>query len=101
MKYLKNMDGQQNCLVIGIVSDADAASYKRQPVLDDCPLIVAAEFMDQHNIDVVAHGFMDDADFERQKDFFEIPMQQQKFRRVDYNHGISTSEIIERIKQNY
>ena len=120
LKYLKNLDGQHNHLVVGIVSDEDASGYKRPPVLaekgrktmiesckfvdevvENCPLTVTTEFMERYNIDVVAHGFMNDADFEKQKDFYEIPMRQHKFRRVDYNHGISTTEIMQKIKEHY
>lgn len=120
LKDLKELDGEDNCVVVGIVSDDDARGYKREPVMNEeqrktmietccftdeviehCPLIVTKEFMDKHNIDIVTHGFMDEADYERQKTFFKIPMELNKFRRCDYHHGISTTEIMERIKQKY
>lgn len=120
LRELKELDGEDNVLVVGLISDDDARGYKREPVMDEkqrrimvescrfvdeviehAPLIITKPFMDQHHIDVVTHGFMDEADFERQQTFFKVPMELHKFRRTDYHHGISTTEIMERIKKEY
>ena len=80
-------------LIVGVVSDEDAQSYKRLPIIkhkerieiiralrivdevvEHPPLIVDEEFMNEHKIDIVAHAFSNDADFERQKSFFEVPI---------------------------
>ena len=121
LQELKELDGwKTNVLVVGLISDEDARGYKREPVMNEkhrrimiescqyvdeviehAPLIITKEFMDEHHIDVVTHGFMDEADFERQKTFFKIPMELDRFRRTDYHHGISTTSIMEKIKANY
>jgi cytidyltransferase-like protein len=104
-------------VLIGVVGDADAASYKRPPIVqqDDrvavvaalgvvdevicpCPLIVTESFMHQHGIDLVVHGFANDDDAAKQEEFFRIPVQLGKFQRIDYYQGLSTSDIIQKIQ---
>ena len=54
--------------------------------------------MDLYNIDLVCHGFLEKEDYEKQKTFFEQPIKLNKFREVPYHYGISTSTIIDKIK---
>jgi glycerol-3-phosphate cytidylyltransferase-like family protein len=49
-----------------------------------CPLVVTEQFMDEYGIDLVVHGFANDADAERQREFFDIPMKLGKFQRISY-----------------
>jgi cytidyltransferase-like protein len=103
-----------NRVIIGVTGDLDATGYKRKPIMDQeertsivaalkmvdkvvcpCPLVVTEEFMDTHKIDLVVHGFANEADAERQAEFFEIPMKLGKFQRIPYTEGVSTSERIE------
>ena len=105
-------------LIVGVVTDEDAKSYKRQPiishkhrveivralrevdeVIERPPLVVDEAFMSLHEIDLVAHAFSDEADFERQKSFFDAPLRMNKFATIPYSDEISTTEIIERIPQ--
>ena len=63
-------------LIVGIISDKVATSYKRKPIycekhryalvenskyvdkiIKDSPLIITKEFMEKFNIDLVVHGF--------------------------------------------
>ena len=102
-----------NRVIIGVTGDEDATGYKRRPVMGQdersaivaavngvsyvvcpCPLVVTEAFMDEHKIDLVAHGFANEADAERQTEFFEIPMRLGKFRRIPYTVGVSTTERI-------
>lgn len=102
-------------LYVGVVSDEDAASYKRVPIIAqehraqivgairgvtrvivNCPLVVTPEFLDQHGIDLVVHGFANDADRERQKPFFSSI--QGRFREIPYTQGVSTSNLIQQLK---
>ena len=102
-------------LVVGIVSDDDALSYKRKPIIDEnsralivesiycvkevirkCPLILTPEFLEEHHIDLVVHGFASEEDREKQKDFF-APIAH-KFREIPYTKGISTSILIAKLK---
>jgi choline-phosphate cytidylyltransferase len=104
-------------VIIGVIGDKDAKGYKRKPfypekdrclllsknrdvdqVICPAPLVVTEEFMNTHNIDLVVHGFADDADFEKQKEFFKDPIRLHKFQRIGYSHKTSTTEIIHNIK---
>lgn len=103
-------------VIIGVTGDADAADYKRPPVISQehriavvaalagvdkvicpCPLIVTEEFMRDNDIDLVVHGFANDNDAERQYEFFRIPMEIEKFQRIQYCPLLSTSDIIQKI----
>jgi len=118
LKELKELDGQCNFLIVGIISDKNASLYKRPPiyseqdrkiliqsckyvdqVVEDAPLIVNQQFMKDHQIDLVCHGFSNDQDFEKQSQFFKVPIKLNKFRKVQYHHGISTTNIIQKIQQ--
>lgn len=115
LKHLKKIKSlySDSVLVIGVVSDAVAKSYKRQPIINEedrvkmvaacqyvdrvvpnCPFKLDEEFIKQHQIDMVVHAFSDDADFEKQRECFEVPLRLNKFRRIDYHTEISTSKII-------
>ena len=104
-------------VVIGVVSDADCAEYKRVPhcsqsdraeivrairgvddVICPCPLRITDAFMDERKIDLVVHGFKDERDYRRQADFFAVPLQRGLFRRVLYTPTVSTSAIIDQIQ---
>lgn len=111
LKYAKQIIDNA-ILVVGIVSDQDASSYKRVPVIQEddrraiieqiryvdeviapCPLVVTNEFLDLHKIDIVVHGFANDEDREIQKPFFDSI--KDRFREIPYTSRISTSKIIE------
>jgi cytidyltransferase-like protein len=104
-------------IILGVVSDQDARGYKRSPIFPQdervaivsairyvdkviCPnpFIITKEFMDQQGIDLVVHGFADPADEERQREFFAIPRQLGKFRTIRYHTGLSTTDVIARVK---
>ena len=91
-------------LVVGVVSDADAA-WKRRPVMsaaeraemvracggadeviEGCPLVVTGEFLDARGITLVVHG-----DDDRQETFFRVPIDRGIMRYVPYTRGVSTS----------
>lgn len=105
-------------LIIGVLSDEDVQSYKRVPiesleeralVIQACryvdeviaapPLRVTEEWLREHQIDIVVHG--DDFDEKLLQDQYGIPIQMGIFRTVPYTKGISTTEIIQRIKERY
>lgn len=107
-------------LVVGIVSDADCESYKRKPIIKEedrveiikslkvvdniifpCPLIVTNEFLEKNNIDLVVHGFINENDRNKQKEFFEKIREIGKFKEIDYYSETSTTKIIKNIKDNY
>lgn len=105
-------------VILGVTGDVDAAGYKRPPIVPQeervaivealdmvdhvvcpCPLIVTEEFMKEQGIDLVVHGFANDEDAERQRDFFQIPIDLGKFRRISYHTGLSTTERIQIIQK--
>ena len=107
-------------LYVGIINDQDATKYKRKPiynhedrvtiisnikcvdnVIENAPLIVNEEFLNKYNIDLVVHGFSNEKDIEKQKEFFEIPIKLNKFASIPYYNKISSTEIIEKIKKYY
>jgi cytidyltransferase-like protein len=107
-----------NRVIIGVTGDDDATGYKRRPVVPEreraaiveslslvdhvvcpCPLIVTEDFLDRHGIDLVVHGFANDADAERQRDFFATPVKLGKFRRIPYYDGLSTTDRLQSIRR--
>lgn len=99
-------------LIVGIHSDEDVESYKRRPVLtmkERClaaaqcrfvdgvlpgaPLILTAKFLDDNQIDVVFHG--DDLEH---PEWYRVPKERGILLTLPYTEGISTTEIIERVK---
>ncbi len=108
-------------VILGVTGDSDAEGYKRRPIVPEsertaivgaleevnevvcpCPLVVTQEFMEKHQIDLVVHGFANDADAEKQREFFAIPMELGKFQRIGYYRGLSTTDRIQNIRdQNH
>ena len=122
LEFLNNIKKKYpNCnLIIGIINDKDSTSYKRKPIyheedrytiienlkcvdkiIKNAPLILNERFINNYQIDLVVHGFSNPKDIEKQKDFFEIPIQLNKFESMPYYTKISTTEIIEKIKNEY
>jgi len=117
IKKVKKEAGIDGIVMIGVVSDKDAKSYKRWPIISEtdrveiisnvkdvdevifpCPMKVTKEFIDKHQIDLVVHGFADKNDFNNQKDFFKEIIDLGKFKVQEYYNGSSTTEIINKIK---
>ena len=119
-KHIKELDNLDNHLVVGIISDKDAKDYKRLPIynqenrkilvesckyvdeiIENAPLILTKDFIENNKIDLICHGFSNENDIKKQEKFFEVPRKMNKFKPVPYNTGISTTEIIDKIKKNY
>tara|TARA_B110000977_G_C11049363_1_gene481761 strand:- start:375 stop:800 length:426 start_codon:yes stop_codon:yes gene_type:complete len=117
IKKTKLVAGKTGRVIIGVVSDEDTKSYKRNPIISEedrveiikniknvdqvifpCPLVVTKQFLEKHNIDVVVHGFSNKDDFEKQKDYFKEIIEAGKFKYQEYYQGTSTSDIIKVIK---
>ena len=101
-------------LMVGVISDSDAISYKRKPIFheDDrytiinsikgidkvifpAPLIVNQDFVKKHNIDIVLHGFSNINDFNKQQEFYKDISN--IFEIIPYFPYTSTSSYIEQI----
>ena len=115
VQLLKRASNLGDYLIVGLNSDDDAQSYKREPIISlenrkivvesckyvnkviaPCPLIITKEFMVEHKIDYVVHAHDEN---DKTQDFvYKIPKEMGKFIRLEYTTGISTSDIIKKIK---
>ena len=117
-RHCQELDGVPNFLIVGVISDKDAESYKRRPLFDEVhrstlvascryvdevisssPLVLTEDFIRDHHIDVVCHAFADEQDDSKQNSFFEVPKTLGIFRSVPYNAGVSTTQLLEMIKE--
>lgn len=99
-------------LIVGVISDDVSTTYKRKPIVDEnkrlkilasCKfvdmafitdmLIINEDFLNKYEIDYVIHAFTEQ-DKNKQDKFFEVPRKLGKFIELDYNVGISTTQII-------
>jgi cytidyltransferase-like protein len=112
-------DPNNTFLIVGVVSDKDCESYKRTPIINEndrvliikhinlvdkvifpCPMISTLQFIQENNIDLIVHGFSNDDDRNKQYIYFKDIINSGKFKEIQYYDGISTSQIIYRIKSN-
>lgn len=117
VNFLRQAKELCDYLIVGIVSDEDVMSYKRKPILTteeraksvygcryvdkvvaNCPLCVTEDFIREHNIDIVIHG--DDFDTEKLNKFYSAPIKMGIFRAIKYTDGISTTDLIRRVKEH-
>lgn len=101
-------------LVVGVLSDDTAASYKRRPimtlaervaviescryvdeVIEDAPLQVTEEFLAEHGITTVVHG--DDLSPEAAEFVYGPAAAAGKLTYVRRTGGISTTQLIQRV----
>ena len=101
-------------LVVGVLSDDTAASYKRRPIMTlpervavieacryvdeviaDAPLRVTAQFLAEHDIATVVHG--DDLSPEGAGFVYGPAAAEGKLTYVPRTGGISTTQIIQRV----
>ena len=112
-------DPDNTFLLVGVVSDNTCASYKRTPIINEqdrveivrhikvvdkvvfpCPLIVDMNFINDHNIDIVVHGFSNETDRNTQQTFYEIIKTHERFMEIEYYSKTSTTDIINKIKNS-
>ena len=115
-EFLSRARSLGDLLVVGVHSDETVARYKRAPVqsmeermrviascrhvdevVPDAPLNVSSDWVSRYSIDLVTHG--DDFDPDTARQFYAYPMAIGIYRVVSYTSGISTSDIIERIRR--
>lgn len=115
VQFFQKAKAYGDILIVGIHSDEVTAGYKRQPILTlderrmviaaccyvdevivDSPLIITREWIEQHNIDLVIHG--DDFNTDKIMEFYGDIIAMGIFKTVPYTAGISTTDIIQRIK---
>ena len=116
--FLKQARQLGDHLLVGIHSDKVVEEYKRSPimtmqerldtvsscryvdeVIPNAPLVVDQEWIKKHEIDLVVHG--DDFSTNMQNFCYKTPMDLGILRYVSYTPGVSTTEIINRIKNRF
>jgi cytidyltransferase-like protein len=115
VEFFRRARALGDVLVVGVHSDATVAGYKRAPVMTmderisvisgcrhvdevipDAPASVSREWIERHQIDLVAHG--DDFDHGQLMAMYRAPHELGILRLVPYTRGISTSDVLERIR---
>ena len=113
-KYPKHL------LHVGVINDSDSMTYKRKPIINEsdrmeiiksikyvdkviypAPLIITEDFIKLHKIDLIVHGFSSKDDEINQQNLFKIPIELKMFKTIPYYSKISTTDIINNIKNNY
>ncbi len=115
VQFFKNARALGDYLIVGIHDDAEVVDYKRQPILSmeerriaieacryvdevivNTPLRMTEEWIEKYKIDLVVHG--DDFSEENKNAHYAVPVRLGIFKTIPYTKGISTSDLIERIK---
>ena len=105
-------------LLVGVHADETVMTYKRRPILSmeervasvegcryvdevvsNAPLMVERDWIKQHDIDLIVHG--DDVPGEMEERWYRIPIEMGIYRSVAYTPGISTTDIIARIREEF
>eukprot|EP01119_Soliformovum_irregulare_P010063 TRINITY_DN2448_c0_g1_i1.p1 TRINITY_DN2448_c0_g1~~TRINITY_DN2448_c0_g1_i1.p1 ORF type:complete len:502 (-),score=132.29 TRINITY_DN2448_c0_g1_i1:197-1702(-) len=104
-----------NRLLVGVINDVDASKYKRRPimtyeermaevqgckgvyeVIGDAPCFgLNEEFIKKHNIHIVAHSVEYDTPTDK---YYAIPRKMGIARVLPRTQGLSTTELIRRVK---
>ena len=115
VNFLKQARRHGDFLLVGVHADEAVMVYKRRPIFSmeervasvegcryvdevvaNAPLEIDREWIEKHNIDIVMHG--DDFSSDLERLCYKVPMEMGIYRTVGYTDGISTTEIIARIK---
>ena len=103
-------------LIVGIHSDSTIESYKRKPIMNmkeritvveackyvdevipDAPLVITQKYIMDNNINVVAHAHQE-SENKKYSYMYKIPYELGIFRRLEYTDNISTTDIINGLK---
>ena len=115
IEFVRQARALGDYLLVGVHSDEILIEHKRKPiltmdervasvagcryvdeVLPDAPWVTDREWIEKHSIDLILHG--DDFSSDLERLCYQIPMEMGIYRTIGYTEGISTSEIIARIK---
>tara|TARA_R100000808_G_C2155395_1_gene167783 strand:+ start:10794 stop:11180 length:387 start_codon:yes stop_codon:yes gene_type:complete len=117
LNLIKRAREQGDYLIVGVHSDADIASYKRVPIINEsqryelvracryvdevieaAPLIMTEQFLGENKIDYVVRGDDITPELLRQQ---AVPIKMGIMKYVPRTKHVSTTAIIERIKEDY
>ena len=116
VNFLRKAREHGDFLLVGVHADETVMSYKRRPILSmkeriasvegcryadkvvaNAPLEIDRTFIEKHNIDIVIHG--DDFSMsDLEKLCYKVPIEMGIYRTVGYTEGISTTDLIARVK---
>ena len=115
VNFLRQARKHGDFLLVGVHADEAVMVYKRRPIFSmeervasvegcrwadevvaNAPLEIDREWIKKHSIDLVMHG--DDFSSELERLCYKVPMEMGIYRTIGYTDGISTTEIISRIK---
>lgn len=113
VEFLRQARALGDYLIVGVHADEELVAHKRKPillmdervsciagcryvdeVLPNAPWITDRNWIEKHNIDLVAHG--DDYSRDDLNNTHAEPIRMGILRTVPYTPGISTTEIIKR-----
>ena len=119
MGHVEFLERARTCgdwLIVGVLFDEVAAAYKRRPIMTlaervaviaacrhvdevvpDAPYALTLEFLDAHDIALVVHG--DDISAAALDEVFGPIAAAGELRLVQYTAGISTTDLIRRIRE--
>ena len=115
VNFLKQAKSHGDFLLVGIHADETVESYKRTPILTmeeriasvsgcryvdevipNAPLEITREWIEKNQIELIIHG--DDVAPEVRDTWYKVPIEMGIYQSVSYTEGISTTELIARIK---
>ena len=115
VNFLRQASTYGDFLLVGVHADEMVESYKRTPILKmeeriasvegcryvdevipNAPLEITREWIEKHNIDLILHG--DDVSPEVRDTWYGVPIEMGIYKSIVYTDGISTTELISRIK---
>tara|TARA_B100000902_G_scaffold382993_1_gene421292 strand:+ start:4495 stop:4935 length:441 start_codon:yes stop_codon:yes gene_type:complete len=118
VKLFKEARTFGNNLLVGIHSDETVQKYKCTPILTmderaevissckyidkiilNAPEIITEEYLNLYNIDLVIHAHNEDE--VKYNKMYENVIKLNKFKRIDYHEGISTTEIKRRVVEQH
>ena len=116
VNLLKDAKKLGDILIVGIHSDSTIESYKRKPIMNmkdritvveaykyvdevipDAPLVITQKYIMDNNINVVAHAHQE-SENKKYSYMYKIPYELGIFRRLEYTDNISTTDIINGLK---
>ena len=116
VEFLQQARALGDELVVGLHSDDDCEWFKRRPVLTldervrvvgacryvdrvipSAPVFTTESWVRAQAIDLVVHG--DDISERSLRYWYRVPMELGIFRTVPYTHGISSTELAERLRE--
>ena len=118
VNFLRQARGCGDYLLVGVHADETVMTYKRRPILSmeervasvegcryvdevvsNAPLMIERDWIKQHDINLIVHG--DDVPGEMEERWYKIPIEMGIYRSVAYTPGISTTDIIARIREEF